>query len=85
MGHRHEAAQVRNNLGGVLFRQYEIEAAEAVWMDALAALESVGDTVTAADVRRNLALIAQVKESAEESDPEATSVEEAEEKNDANT
>ncbi|MBK9612451.1 tetratricopeptide repeat protein [Candidatus Amarobacter glycogenicus] len=58
LGHRREAAQARNNLGGVLFRQYEIEAADAVWSDALAVLESVGDMVTAADVRRNLELIA---------------------------
>ena len=53
LGHRREAAQARNNLGGVLFRQYEIEAADAVWSDALAVLESVGDMVTAADVRRD--------------------------------
>ncbi|MGB4977409.1 MAG: hypothetical protein WBR35_11780, partial [Anaerolineae bacterium] len=38
LGHRREAAQARNNLGGVLFRQYEIEAADAVWSDALAVL-----------------------------------------------
>ncbi|MFZ1405071.1 MAG: hypothetical protein WAW03_18395 [Anaerolineae bacterium] len=86
LGHRREAAQARNNLGGVLFRQYEIEAADAVWSDALAVLESVGDMVTAADVRRNLELITEVRETSDESDAEAASVEEIDqEENDANT
>ena len=70
LGHRREAAQARNNLGGVQFRLGEMEAAQETWQQALAVLEVVGDLETAEQVRHNFTVLeeaaAQIESAVEE-------------------
>jgi tetratricopeptide (TPR) repeat protein len=59
LGKRREAAQARNNLGGLLLQQEHFSAAAEIFRDALAVLEKVGDRETTAQVRHNLQIALQ--------------------------